>query len=972
MNTLIISPERSIIDEIIPHLKGTGADYSSNLVVFPGKRPSHFLRKELSKRTKRSFVPPLTLSIDEFVDYVFERIKSGKKIETIDAVSILYEIHKVTPSPLGGDGFRNPDSFFSIGLKIYRDIEELYIEEISLNQLKNAEFYTNEIIPSHSLQRLESLSYFYKEFYKRIERLGFSTRSWRYRVASEEINEAILNQFQKIIFAGFFALTKSEKRLFKKLLSIENALFIFQQGRGLEEKLKDLGIFIETYMPMCHSELVSESQLVYSKQEMLKQVQHDRKIFSDENSETEGPKPEIHFYSSPDTHGEVYALSSILKNKPLDTKTVIVLPSSETLFPLLRQGPTFIDEGNYNISLGYPLYRTPIFGFLNNLMELITSMDGELIYVPHYLRFMLHPYTKNIYFNGSAETTRIILHTLEERLTEKRTKTFLTLSEIEGFFHEVIGKISDYGLTIDGWQIKEHLRSIHQNTIERFVSFENIRDFAIKCKEVLAYIYNNSTARLHPLFYPFSETFIKELNVLAQSLMKDIAFEERASYFTFFRKYIMNCRTPFEGTPLRGLQILGFLETRNLKFDRLFFLDVNEEIIPDTKKEDSLLPQKVREMLGLPTYIDRDRLMAYYFDALLKGAKEVHLFFVENDKRERSRFVERLLWERQKRDMIPETKNYIQSVQYKVRLESNAPEEVRKPESVIRFLKDFSYSPSALDDYLKCQLRFYYTHVLELEKKEEITGDIERSDIGKIVHYALSLYFSKRIGHILREKDIDTEEIDSLVDDIFGKEYGSNITGAVYLLKRQIKNRLKELLERYYIPLIKREAVTILNVEEGINLQLDSFSLTGRMDSIEKRGNKIFILDYKTTSNRNKLGIRLDKLDLQNRDTWSDAIGSLQLPFYLMLFLEKRGKGIKHVDGIYLLLGRSSINKDIEFPLFEESDMERAIDMLKKIIFSLLREIVDPSVPFAPAKDIKNTCPSCNLRYICGTQWVRR
>ena len=935
MNTLIISPERSIIDEIVLHLKGKGVDYSSNLVVFPGKRPSHFLRKELSRRTKRSFIPPLTLSMDEFVDYVFERIKPGRKIDATDAASILYEIHRSTPSPFGGDGFRNPDSFFPIGLKIYRDIEELYIEGISLNQLKNIEFCTDGIIPSQSLQRLGSLSYFYEEFYKRTEGLGFSTRSSRYRLASEGIDEAVLNQFQKIIFAGFFALTKSEKRLFEKMLSFENALFIFQQGRGLEERLEDLGITVK-------------------------------------DKETENSDLEIHFYSSPDTHGEVYALSSILKNKPLDTKTVIVLPSSETLFPLLRQALTFIDEGNYNISMGYPLHRTPIFGFLNNLMELITSMDGELIYLPHYLRFMLHPYTKNIYFNGGAETTRILLHTLEEKLTEKRTKTFLTLSEIEGFSHEVIGKTSDYGLAIDGWQIKEHLRSIHQNTIERFVSFENIRDFAIKCKEVLAYIYNRSTARLHPLFYPFSEAFIKELNMLAQSLMKEIAFEERSSYFTFFRKYIMNCKSPFEGTPLRGLQILGFLETRNLKFDRVFFLDLNEETIPDTKKEDSLLPQKVREMLGLPTYIDRDRLMAYYFDALLKGAKEVHLFSVENDRRERSRFVERLLWERQKRDMIPETKDYIRSTQYKVRLESNTPEEVRKPESVIRFLRDLSYSPGALDDYLKCQLKFYYTHLLGLEKKEEITGDIERTDIGKIVHYALSLYFSKRVGHILREKDINTEEMGSLVDDIFGKEYGSNITGAIYLLKRQIKNRLKELLERYYIPLIRREAVTILNVEEEINLRMDFFSLTGRMDSIEKRGNRIFILDYKTTSNRNKLGIRLDRLNLRNRYTWSDAIGSLQLPFYLMLFLEKRGKGIKHINGIYLLLGRSSINKDIEFPLFEESDIERAMDMLKEIIFSLLREIVDPSVPFIPTKDIKNICPSCNLRYICGTQWVKR
>ncbi|MBE0425361.1 MAG: PD-(D/E)XK nuclease family protein [Nitrospirae bacterium] len=934
MNTLVISPENSVIDEIIPHLKISGMDYSYNMVVFPGKRPSHFLRKEIAGRIGKSFIPPLILSMDEFVDYVFEGIRSGKKLETIDAIYILYEIHKSIPLPPGGQRFITPDEFFPIGLKIYKDVEELYIEKVTVNQLKNVEFYTTEIIPANSLNRLQSLSYFYEGFYRRIEELGFSTRASRYRIVSDEIEEAILDKFQKIIFAGFFALTGSEKRLFKKLSSLDNTFFIFQEGTGLKDKLKDLGITAN-------------------------------------NKETGNNYPETFFYSSPDTHGEVYAAGNILKDKPLDTKTVVVLPSSETLFPLIRQGLTFVDEDDYNISLGYPLYRTPIFGFMNNLMDLITSMDGELIYIPYYLRFMLHPYTKNIYFRGNAEITRIILHAMEDELTKKRTRTFLTLSEVEEDISHLMDKISDYGIRINVKDIKEHLSIIHQNTIGKFVSFKDIRDFAMKCKEVLTYIYNNSTARLHPLFYPFSEAFIKQMDVLAQSLMKEVCFEKVPAYFAFFRKYIMNLRLPFEGTPLKGLQILGFLETRNIKFDRIFFLDANEEVIPDTKKEDSLLPLKVKEMLGIPAYTDRDKLMAYYFDTLLKGAKEVHLFFIENDKKERSRFVERLLWERQKKDIKTDSKDYIQQVKYRVSLVNKIPEEIEKTDNAIRFLREFSYNPSALDDYLKCRLKFYYTHVLKLEKKDEVTGDIERSDIGEIVHDALKRYFSKRTGHILKEKDIDLHEMDNLVNEIFEKEYGRNITGAIYLLRRQIKNRLREFLERYYMPLIKNEVVSISNVEKKIILKMDAFKLKGRIDSIEKRGNKIFILDYKTSSSKDKLKIRLDRLDLDDRDTWSNAIGSLQMPFYLMLFLEK-GKKIKHLSGVYLLLGRSMMGRDIEIPPFEESETERAMDMLRKIIISLLKEIVDPSMPFAPAKDIKNVCPLCNFRYICGTQWVRR
>ncbi len=318
----------------------------------------------------------------------------------------------------------------------------------------------------------------------------------------------------------------------------------------------------------------------------------------------------------------------------------------------------------------------------------------------------------------------------------------------------------------------------------------------------------------------------------------------------------MNCRAPFEGTPLRGLQILGFLETRNIKFDQVFFLDANEGIIPDTKKEDSLLPFKVREMLGIPTYLDRDKIMAYYFDVLLKGAKEVHLFFIENDKKERSRFIERLLWDKQKRDNIIETEKYIRPLQYKISLTTKKPEPIEKTKRILDFLKNFTYSSTTLDDYLRCQLKFYYSYVLGLDKKGEITGDIEKVDIGKIVHNALNSYFSKRRNRILKEEDIDTIEMENLVNNIFEKEYGNIVTGATYLLRNQIKRRLKELLTSYYAYLIKEKKISIIDVEKELIMKINGFNLKGRIDCIEKRDNKIFILDYKTSSNANRLKIQ--------------------------------------------------------------------------------------------------------------------
>ncbi len=630
-------------------------------------------------------------------------------------------------------------------------------------------------------------------------------------------------------------------------------------------------------------------------------------------------------------------------------------------------------EDEYNVSLGYPLHRTPVFGFLNNLMELVNSMDGDRIYIPDYLKFILHPYTKNIYFNGKSETTRVMFHTIEEELLKHKARTFTTIKEIERnetLFGDILKKLPEYEKGTREEHLREHLKVIHKNTIERFISFQNIRDFASKCIEALLFIFNNSTARLHPLFHPFSESFIASLDVLLRSMMKDIAFSERSSYFVFLRKYIMTVHTPFSGTPVKGLQVLGSLETRNLKFETVFVLDANEDILPDTRKEETLLPFKAREILGLPTYMDRDKLTAYYFDALLKGAKKVHLFFIENDKTERSRFVEKLLWDRQKKDKITDVMSYIRPVQYQVKLINSAPGPIAKTDGMVAFLRDFCYSATALNRYLKCPLQFYYASVLGLSRKEEMTGDIERDDLGNFVHAVLMRYFFDKKGRPLEETDIIIRQMDSIVEGLFEQKYGKDPSGALYFLKRQVKRHMADVLKYYYLPLVKEKKVTVLQSEEPIRVNVGSFNLSGRLDSVEQRDDKTVIVDYKTGSSPNYLKIDMEKLDIGKRETWDKAIGSIQLPFYLLLYTEKKKRTIEKLDALFLLLGRSMISRDVELSLFDGSSPAEMFAPLKILIFKALNEIIDPLVPFGQAADSKKVCPTCDFQYICGTQWI--
>jgi ATP-dependent helicase/DNAse subunit B len=498
------------------------------------------------------------------------------------------------------------------------------------------------------------------------------------------------------------------------------------------------------------------------------------------------------------------------------------------------------------------------------------------------------------------------------------------------------------------------------------VCFKDVGDFARKLKEVVEYIYQNSTARLHSFFYPYSESFITQLDILSRSLMREIQFQEVGSYFTLFKKYIMTSYTPFAGTPLRGVQVLGFLETRNLKFDNVLFLDANEGILPDTTREDSFLPFKARQILGLPTYMDREEIMSYTFNTLISGAKEAHLFYIENDQKEKSRFVEKLLWEKQKREEKRDIKSFVKTIQYAVNLGEQSPSPINKSMEMIKFLKGYPFSATSLNTYLYCPLQFYYEYVLGLREREVVSEEFEKEEIGSFVHLVLSHYFKGKTGSVLTEKEMDLKEFEKIFHKHFEEQYGKDPTGEIYLLRNQVERHLKDFIKNYQVPKVKEFQTKILALEQRIDVVKDSFKLGARLDRVEKRAERIVIIDYKTSANKNYLTIHYNKLDLKNRDSWSEAIGSLQLPFYLLTYSTLTGEKPENIGCMFLLLGKARIDSDIEVPLFKnEVEFKENFESLTQVIFNLLREIVNPDQPFPPTIDPKKNCGRCAYGYIC-------
>lgn len=936
---VIISPTQNLIHEVASRLESGTNDFSSSIVVFPGKRPAHFVRKALAERIGGSFIPPRMFSIDSFIEYlVSEKLGLAyKPLDNFDAVALLFDIHTSFAEHLGGEHFNSIDRFIGLGLKLYTELEELVMADVSVRRVSDA----MEAVP---LGRLQALPKYFERFYAVVEEKGFITRALNYRKAASQIDSVDLSSHQSILFAGFYAYTVLEQRILSSLLRRENSVFIAQQGPGLQNHVHALGIDADNV----------------------------------ESPDTPSA-PACYFYKASDTHGQVFALSQKIKTRlasgtPINEKTAIILPTADALFPVVHQTLPLLPQDQYNIALGYPLQRTPLFGFLSNLMDLGAGARNGDVPAPEYTTFVLHPYTKNIRFGQRSDVTRVLFHAIEKYLAETQSRTFVSLESLEKnnvLLGGICRSLAAAGIDVSLGDLQNHIRTIHDQTIRQFLNLQSLGDFAARAVEILQYIYKQSTATRHRFFHPYAQRFIELFESIRMSLLAPHRFSDPASYFAFLRNAVASEEVPFSGTPLVGLQVLGLLETRNLSFDTVFVLNATDDVIPGTRGNDVFLPQPFREKLGLETYRQRERLIEYYFSTLFAGARTVHCFFTESGNHEKSRFLEKLLWEEQRKKKSLDVKDLIQVIRYNVQLATAKPDAVEKTEAVLDHLRQFEYTATSLDTWLTCQLKFYYAHVLKLSEKDEVADDIDQLEVGSFVHNVLTAFFKKTVGYTLTSADLDIDRLRQLIDTLYAEKYGTNLVGASYLVKKQLIRQLEAFITGYQMPRIGQDTVRLLGLEESLTVHAGGFNFTGRIDRIEQRGTQHVILDYKTGRDDSHVRINIDKLIADDPSTWRAAIGSFQLPMYMLLYSEAKQVPITSILPAYLFLGRNEITPDIETGIGGKSHTASEVyEAVRPILFGTMHEILDPAKRFEPTEELQKACPQCPYRAICGTSWV--
>jgi hypothetical protein len=202
----------------------------------------------------------------------------------------------------------------------------------------------------------------------------------------------------------------------------------------------------------------------------------------------------------------------------------------------------------------------------------------------------------------------------------------------------------------------------------------------------------------------------------------------------------------------------------------------------------------------------------------------------------------------------------------------------------------------------------------------------------------------------------------------------------------QIIKRIKETLEKYYLPIIKRKKLKIIEVEYPFVFEWINTKITGRIDLIEERDGRVFIVDFKISGREELYKIKIDALIKGIKDYEStrksekneylsyfveDKIGSIQIPLYIIAYSKEKKISFENIEGIYLLIGKSRLN-NIEFkPLNNSRSQSEVLKYIKNLISMTIEELFNLQIPFYPTKNLRKNCQYCDYQTVCGTLWIK-
>lgn len=890
-------------------------------LIFGGKRPALFLRRELARRLKTSFVPPRILSMDEFISDIFHQSTRSRALNDLEAAFELFKIAQ-TQAPEILKGRETFARFWPWAREILGFIDQVDLEEIEDDALLGvqAQARIGYDVPEAINQLLTQIVRLRRAFHQFLQTQGFSRRGWIYRQAAMFVDRADVSGAGDIWFCNFFYWHKTEERIVKHLFDAGQARLVFQGDQRrwpvLKQQAEHLGVS------------VLEGQTVIT------------------------PKFDLKLFRCSDAHAQASTVRGILESLtvPQRARTVIVVPETNHLVPLLSEISSV--AGDFNVSMGYPLKRSSLHALLTLVASAQLSRKDRTYYARDYLKVLQHPFVKNLSLDADASVVRILSHKIEELLTGKiqsrlSGSLFIELADLENaqeLYTSALEMLQRLSLDVSRDELKRILAEIHQTF---FVAWESVRNFlscSVALDGAMEMLIEKSFMRDYPLNMPIARRVLDLSRQWRQGAFGREEFSQD-DIFQVLDDAIGREMVAFTGTPLKGLQVLGLFETRSLNFDHVIMIDVNEGVLPRLRVTDPLIPREVSQRLGISRLDIEEEIQRYQFLRLLSSARTVHLVYQENRETERSRFIEQLIWDKQKTSRRIDSVEIVQTGF--VSRVSRQPSTVKKTDEMIDHLKRMTFSSSSVNMYLKNPMDFYRQYVLGIREDDDDLEEPGAKQIGTFVHALLQEAFEPLVG---RKPAIDAafrKRFEELFETRFHDTFARSMKSDAFLVKTVLRERLQRFLDhesQHETRRVKEVMALEKKFTQTIALSCGTVKFAYIVDRVDRmEDGTVMIIDYKTGgSSLMPSDIASWKDHTWSREYLAGSVRSFQIPLYYH-YLRDIHPGDCVNAALYNLKTLSFDKFLTEKTAGDPAEIDRTF--VKALDF-IVSEITDPSVPF--------------------------
>ena len=908
----------SFISNVIDHVFSVQKSYSNLTFVLPSQRAGVFLKQEILKKIPTASFLPKVISIENYIQELAD-------IALIDNTQLLFEFYSIYKVSLPKENLESFEAFAqwaTIALHDFNEIDSYLVNSedffTNLRDIKRLnEWFKNKKPSQLALNYLQFFEYLHKMYlalYEKLKSNKFGYQGLIYREAKDNLEFYLNNNKNNhIVFVGFNALNKAEEFIFQELLNTNIASVYWDANESYFKNSNEAGIFLRKY---------KKEWLYYQENPFLwiNTITLDQK--------------NIEVIGAPKNITQIKYAGEMISDMSDFSKTALILADESLLSLTLNSLPNNVK--NLNITMGYPLKDIPIAGLFGKLFKLHLNQvkfnkgRKHQFYYKDVLKLLKDPFLNKVQGDLLQKLSVEINNENAIFLSAKTLKNYMTLKETE----ELSLLFSLFHFSTDMNEVIKQCSTL----------INEIKEYVIGVEKEYAFRFYKVFQQLETLNRTYNH--IKDLKTLV----------------LFYNQILRNEKLSFQGEPLKGLQLMGMLETRALDFETVIVTSLNEGILPGSKNELSFIPFDIKKHFDLPTYQEKDAIFSYHFQRLLQRSKNIFLIYnTETDgygSGEKSRFLTQLEINHPniKKSIVSPKVQQVNSSEIKI---NKTPEVLEKLQKV--FVNGIS--PSALATYIYNPVSFYEQKVLGIKEDNEVEETIAMNTMGSVIHDVLDELYTPFVTNYLREKDvIEMQKItNGLLLKYFKKHYakGNIQKGKNKLIFEVSKNHINRFLKQELQLLKDKKKLKILATEKELTTEIKiegvpfPVKLKGIVDRIDELDGVVRIIDYKTGKVEAKQLKILDFSVLKDDYKYTKAI---QVMLYSYLFLlNSKNENSQIQSGIISFKNLNAGFLKMNFSENRTPDNivteERLNDFMSEIK-NLIFEILNPDIPFIQNKNL--------------------